>query len=98
MEGTVFRAPEVSGIMKEHLIEARLHCDTQSTLSAEQFATNQKIQADLAGSLALPYFVVVDPKTGEVVAEHSLSGGPSEWQPGWIEFLNFVLSEAGRSK
>ncbi|MCA8950809.1 MAG: hypothetical protein KDE27_15000 [Planctomycetes bacterium] len=92
----MFLAPEVSGIMKQNLVEARLHVDTQNTLTAEQFATNQKLRDDIAGTLAMPYFVVVDPKTGETVAEHSLSGGAGVWQEGWLDFLRFVLEESGR--
>ncbi len=101
MEGTVFRAPEVSGIMKQHFVEARLHVDTQNHLTPEQFALNQKYQSDLVDTLALPYYAVIDPVTfdpedAELVGEHALSGGPGEWQSGWIEFLNFALSETGR--
>jgi hypothetical protein len=96
MEGTVFLDPAVAGTMKEHFVEARLHTDTQNTLTDAQFADNRAAQKELAGTLANPYFVVVDPKTGKKISEHALSGGPSAWTPGWIEFLADTLKQAAR--
>ena len=96
MEGNVFPSSAVAGLMKPNFVEARLHTDSQNTLSDEQFATNQRYRDELAGTFAMPYFVVVDPGTGETVGEHGLSGGPGEWEPNWLDFLNFALNEAGR--
>ena len=96
MEGTVFLSPAVAGIMKANLVEARMHVDTQNTLTEAQFATNQKYRDELAGTLAMPYFVVVDPHTGKKLGEHELSGGPGAWEGLWIEFLQGVLKQAGR--
>ena len=96
MEGTVFLDPAVAGTMKQHFVESRQHTDTQNTLTDAQFADNKKAQAELAGTLANPYFVVVDPHTGNKIAEHALSGGPSAWTPGWAEFLKGTLKKAGR--
>lgn len=98
MEGNVFLSPEVSGIMKKHFVEARLHVDTQSTLTAEQFAANEAARDEIAGTFAMPYYVVVDPNTGETVGEHGLSGGANAWQPQWLEFLRWTLKEAGRAE
>lgn len=96
MEGQVFHSPAVAGLMQKNLIESRQHVDVQNTLTAEQFAANQKLRDELAGTLAMPYFVIVDPKTGKKLGEHALSGGPSAWEPGWIEFLNTTFKAAGR--
>ena len=96
MEGTVFLDPAVAGTMKEHFVESRQHVDTRATLTEAQFADNTKAQEELAGTLAVPYFVVVDPKTGEKLAEHELSGGPQAWTSGWAEFLTETVKQAGR--
>jgi len=97
MENHVFLRPAVAGIMKQHFVEARHHTDSQSTLTAGQFEANRKLQAELAGTSANPYYVVVDPKTGKKVGEHALSGGPGVWEERWIAFLERMLKKAGRS-
>lgn len=97
MEEKVFPSPAVAELMKKHLIEARLHTDSQNTLSDEQFATNKKAQADIAGTIANPYFVVVDPKTGQKLAEFKLSGGFAQWGEKWQKFVADVVGKAGRA-
>ncbi|MCR9244254.1 MAG: hypothetical protein NXI31_04425 [bacterium] len=99
MEGTVFRDPAVADLMKKHFVEARLHVDSQSYLTDAQWAANQKARDEIGeGTLTLPFYVVVDPKTGESVAEHTLSGAATEWTAGWLDFLGFALDEAGRPR
>ena len=96
MENHIFLRPAVAGIMQAGFVESRHHTDIQNTLTAEQFAANRKLQDEIAGTKANPYFVVVDPKTGAKIAEHSLSGGPNAWEGNWIEFLQQTLAKAGR--
>ncbi|MEZ6038018.1 MAG: hypothetical protein R3F29_11085 [Planctomycetota bacterium] len=97
MENHVFLAPAVAGIMQAGFVEARHHTDTQNILTAEQFAENRRLQKQWAETMANPYFVVVDPKTGKKLGEHSLSGGPGEWEGEWIAFLQSMLAAAGRN-
>ena len=96
MEDKVFPSPAVAELMKASFVEARLHTDAQNTLTEEQFATNKKAQADIAGTIANPFFVVVDPKTGAILAKHKLSGGFGQWGDNWKQFLQDVLKQAGR--
>jgi len=96
MENSIFLLPAVAGLMQEHFVEARHHTDTQNTLTVEQLAANRKLQAELAGTTANPFYVVVDAKTGEVLGKHALSGGPGAWEGGWIDFLQRMLRAAGR--
>lgn len=99
MEGTVFPSSAVADLMKRHFVEARIHTDSQSTLTEEQFATNLATRDEVTGgSLTMPYFVVVDPKTGETVGEHELSGSPASFEGSWMEFLSFAIDESGRQK
>ncbi len=98
MEDKVFPSPAVAGLMQQFVVEGRLHTDAQNTLTDAQFATNRKVQADVAGTKANPYFVVVDPKTGAEIAEHKLSGGWTEWEANWKAFLEEVLVKSGRRK
>ena len=43
-----------------------------------------------------PYFVMVDPKTGEKVGEFALSGGFGAWPGKWTEFLQRMVKKTGR--
>ena len=63
MEKNVFPLPAVAGILNESYIEARLHAD--GDVNIEQI---RELQMELAQSVATPFYVVVNPKTGESVA------------------------------
>ncbi len=98
MEGTVFHASAVAEIMKKHFVESRMHTDAQNTLTEEQFAANRKARDEIAGVEAMPYFVVVDAKSGKKIAEHSLSAMTSEGlKDEWLVFLERVLVATGRA-
>ena len=96
MENSIFLSPAVAGLMKRHFVEARLHTDAQNTMTAEQLVENRRLQSDLSGTKTNPYFVVVDPKTGEKLGEHGLSGQPESWQAAWVAFLQRMIAAAGR--
>ncbi|MFO1076291.1 MAG: hypothetical protein U1E73_01030 [Planctomycetota bacterium] len=97
MEGSVFRSPAVAGLMKENLVESRQHVDIQKGLTLEQFEANKRTRTEVAGdTIATPYFVIVDPKTGATLGAHALSGGPTAWEGNWLEFLHSTFRAAGR--
>lgn len=96
MEDKVFPSPAVAELMQQHFVEARVHTDAQNTLSDAQFAANKKAQSEIAGTIANPYFVVVDAKSGKKLAQHKLSGGFAQWETNWREFLLQVLQQTGR--
>lgn len=96
MENHIFLSPAVAGLMSAGFVEARHHTDIQNTLTAEQFAANRKLQEEIAGTKANPFYVVVDPKTGKELGRHALSGGPNAWEGLWIEFLQQMMTAAGR--
>jgi hypothetical protein len=98
MENSIFLLPAVAGLMQEHFVEARHHTDSQNTLTVEQLAANRKLQAELAGTTANPFYVVVDAATGKKLGEHALSGGPGAWEGNWIAFLREMLQAAGRAE
>lgn len=58
MEEKIFRRPAVAAELNEY-IEARLHTD-----GGARQTENQDLQRELAGTVALPTFVVVDPASG----------------------------------
>ncbi|MFK7743009.1 MAG: hypothetical protein AB8H80_22035 [Planctomycetota bacterium] len=96
MEDNVFPSEAVASFMKKHFVEARLHTDTQNTLTEEQFAKNREVQARVAESMSNPLFFVYDPKTGKEVAEFNLSGGFGTWEAKWLKFLKATVADAKR--
>ncbi|HIL37187.1 MAG TPA: hypothetical protein EYG26_06895 [Planctomycetes bacterium] len=65
MEGKILPAPAVAGILRDNFVEVRLHCDLGSNAKA-----NKALQLELANSLALPIFVIMDPESREVLKIH----------------------------
>jgi len=82
MEEKIFLKPAVAGLLRKHFVEARIHTDSPIK-GAEQRALAQK----LAGSLANPQYVIVDPTTMKPSKTFSLSGGWSTWEAKFSKFL-----------
>lgn len=66
MEENVFPVPAVQRELEPHFVEARLHNDGGPSIER-----NQELQKEYAGSVATPYYVVVDPKTGKVLRKRA---------------------------
>lgn len=82
MEGKIFRLPTVGGLLREKFVEARLHNDDHKNPEVVERVT--RLQDELAGNRATPYYLVIDPKTGAklgVFPRPDLFGG---------EFLRFL--------
>jgi hypothetical protein len=71
MEDNVLPSPAVAEILNEHYVEARLFTDTE-----ENIERILELQAVLAGTVANPAFVLVDPKAGQKL--YQLQGKRSE--------------------
>jgi hypothetical protein len=96
MEDSVFLEQAVASLMKKHLVEARLHTDSQKTLTDAQFAKNREVQDRVAGVKTNPYFVIVDPASGKKLGEFALSGGFGAWPGKWVKFIERSIKKAGR--
>lgn len=59
MEQYVFPSPAVAGVLEQGFVEARLHTDGE-----ENIDRILALQAELTGSVATPYYLVVDPTPG----------------------------------
>ncbi|MCK5940496.1 MAG: hypothetical protein KAI24_00900 [Planctomycetes bacterium] len=94
MEDNVFLEQAVASLMKQNIVEARLHTDSQKHLTEEQFAKNREVQDELAGVKTNPYFVMVDAESGEKLGEFALSGGFSAWPGKWTAFLQAMIAKA----
>lgn len=96
MEDDVFPSPAVAELMQKFVVESRQHTDSQNTLTTEQFTDNRAAQAEIAGTKANPFFVVVDAKTGAKLDTFRLSGNFTEWEGMWKSWLEGVLQKTGR--
>jgi len=76
MEKDIFLRPAVAGELNK-LIEARLHYD------GDRGAQIRVLQEQMAHSSANPIYLLIDPRTGEVLRRHD--GYASEAQ--FLEFL-----------
>lgn len=96
MEDDVFPSSAVADLMKKFVVESRQHTDSKNTLTTEQFTDNRAAQAEIAGTKANPFFVLVDPKTGNKIDTFRLSGTFNEWEGLWKSWLEGQLKKAGK--
>jgi hypothetical protein len=94
MENTIFLRPAVAGILKKDFVECRLHVDVPGTLQPGQLEANRKVRTEFAaGNLTTPFYVIIDPKTGQRLAETGLSGGFANWESLFVDFLKSALGK-----
>jgi hypothetical protein len=69
MERKVFPSPRIAKLLESRFLEARLHNDGDDDAVVERV---ERLQNELAGTVALPTYVIQDPSTKRVlVAPHS---------------------------
>lgn len=85
---TFFETP-VAKLLKERYVESRLHMDGEASIPAEKFGPHRLLQSELIGNVSAPQYAIVDPKTGEFLARHRLSGPPGpQWGVDFVQFLS----------
>ena len=88
MEENIFPDPAVAGILKPNFVESRLHAER---MDAAEIALRDRV----VGSVAVPVYVVIDPRTDTVLGKHELGGAPGQWKQGMIDFLQESLRKSG---
>jgi hypothetical protein len=78
MEEKTFRLPAVAGVLEKSYVEARLHTD--GTANIDRILD---LQSELTQSVATPYYVILDPDTGETRAK--LEGAQADRFLGFLE-------------
>ncbi len=80
MEQSIFPRPEVSAAL-QNVVAARSHTDATDSPFHSQII---ELQERYTGTIALPIYVIIDPKTGDILAKKAgIGGGPERM----IEFL-----------
>ena len=82
MEERTFREPAVAALLENDFIEARLHTD--GVLNIDRIL---ELQEELTGVRSNPYYVLVDPATGDVLGR---KGGAMSAEA-FVEFLEQAL-------
>ncbi len=66
--------------------------DWQHNVDEDLAKIHKKLQRELAGSVAMPIYVIVDPETDTMIEKFTLSdaGSPSKdtWETAFLGFLN----------
>ena len=79
MEQSIFFDPAVAGVLEDKFIEARLHTD--GTANIDRIL---ELQAKLTQSVATPFYLVVDPDSGETLSKFE---GPTQDPERFAAFL-----------
>ncbi|MEQ1632482.1 MAG: cytochrome c biogenesis protein CcdA, partial [Planctomycetota bacterium] len=98
VERGILPAEAIAPILEQHFVEARLHMDNEFVIEPTRWARQVKLRDELVqGRVTTPIYCSVDPKTGALLVEHVLKGGPRAWEQGYLDFLTRSLATAGRS-
>lgn len=85
MEGVTFRDPAVAEALKQNFVESRLHMDGDEVVPEGLMTKHRDLQDDLIGNPAMPYYAILDPKTGEFLFRAHLRGGdPAGWKKDFL--------------
>ena len=99
VERGILPADAIAQILERHFVEARLHMDNESAIPADKWKVHTQLRQDLVqGRVTTPTYCSVDPKTGALVIEHVLKGGPTAWEAGYLDFLKRTLAATGRAE
>ncbi len=85
MEESVFPLPEVSAEL-QHVVEARLHTDTESSPHHQRIL---ELQKKFTGTVALPIYVIVDPQTEEIVDKLAGAGSVARF----VRFVHDAVTD-----
>jgi hypothetical protein len=88
MEQSIFPMPAVAERLSK-TVEARLHSDAYDRAQRDGIV---KLQDEMAGSRANPYYLLIDPKTNRILARQP-RGTPHDVQE-FIDFLDAGLRAA----
>jgi len=80
--------PAVAGILADHFVEARQHTDHQDEAIQER---NLAFQEEYEGNPSLPYYMLIDPKTGEVYG--TFAGAALKLQS-FVDFLEEGIAKS----
>ena len=85
MEGVTFRDPAVATQLKERFVESRLHMDGFDVVPERLFENHVALRDELIGNPAMPYYAILEPKSGEFLFRAQLRGSdPEGWKKDFL--------------
>ena len=75
MEGVTFHNPQLAELLNKKAVESRLHMDFPGRIKPANWVVQRRMQEELIGSQAMPYYAIVDPVTNEFLYRLYISGG-----------------------
>lgn len=91
MEGVTFRDPQVADSLKKNFVESRLHMDGDQVVPEGLMTKHRDLQDELIGNQAMPYYAILDPKTGEFLFRAHLRGGdPAGWKKDFLAMFSRI--------
>ena len=75
MEGQTFRKPLLSAVLRTKVVESRLHMDFPGRIDPDKFPLHRRLQMELIGNPAMPYYAILDPETDEFLYRTYIQGG-----------------------
>jgi hypothetical protein len=94
VEGVTFHQAPIAGLLREGFVESRLHMDAPEEIDAAKWPYHRLLQDELIGSAAVPYYAILDPRTGSYLAQTRLHGGD---RAGWARDIETFLTRARES-
>lgn len=89
VEGVTFRDPQVAQALENRFVESRLHMDGEDVVQPTLFAQHRRLQSELIGTRAMPYYAILDPVTGEFLFRSHLRGGdPEGWKKDFLAMFD----------
>lgn len=88
MEGGTFHREPMAGLLREGFVESRLHFDDPARIDPKKWPVHHVLRAELIGEATMPYYAILDPRSGAYLGKYRLQGGnPSGWDRDIETFL-----------
>ncbi len=65
MEGVTFRSPSLANVMRDKVVESRLHLDVPERIDPEKLPLHERVRDELVHQRGAPNYAILDPETGE---------------------------------
>ena len=75
MEGDTFHKPQLSAVLRDKVVESRLHMDAPGRIDPDKYSVHLRLQQELIGNPAMPYYAILDPDTDEFLYRTYVRGG-----------------------
>jgi hypothetical protein len=86
VEGVTFQDKDVARELRSRFVESRLHMDGDDRVDPELLAAHRRLQQELIGSRATPYYAILDPHDGTFLFRHHLRD-PSTWRDDFLRIF-----------